>query len=536
MIDQLSQLNWIVSAFNLTSAAFIPFWGQFADVFGRYAAIQGSMLLMLLGSILCSAAPATAFAMLLLGRAFQGIGRAGLLIVAKAILADKVSLKENAKNNTIFTIVGGVGYGIGPVVGGYLTEVSWRWCFIINIPLTVIGLVLAHFILRPVLLGPQKVTRTDDNTEESSQTFAARLNTIDFGGQILFIFGMGLFALALTWAGAYYPWKDVKFIAPFVVGSVLIIIFLFWEFLMLPGQFLATRSPTRRPMIPLNLLFTRNAGLLVYINLITGMAMYAVYYFVDLYFALVKEYSAGKAGVNLVYYMPGLGGTSPYPQHLPVHNDTNLTIELAGAYLAIFAFNVWPLQTFFPLLTGCITEALGITILAIAINSNHLPLIYGMLALTGVGTGLRMMPGTLHGIAYHPDAIASIVSLMSLTITLGGTLATTIMLNIFNNVLSEAGISFNSVSSSTSSSLSELGSLPESELVFFQGKAQRGIILAFYAITAFMWLGVVVCFGLGNVKIGKGEEGDRITGKGSYVGSLFKGRGSEKDGDRGAEV
>ena len=66
-------------------------------------------------------------------------------------------------------------------------------------------------------------------------------------------------------------------------------------------------------MIPLNLLFTRNAGLLVYINLITDMAMYAVYYFVDLYFALVRDYSAGKAGVNLAYYMPGLGGIFPSP-------------------------------------------------------------------------------------------------------------------------------------------------------------------------------------------------------------------------------
>lgn len=141
-----------------------------------------------------------------------------------------------------------------------------------------------------------------------------------------------------------------------------------------------------------------------------------------------------------------------------------------------------------------------------------------MLALTGVGTGLRMMPGTLHGIAYNPDAIASIVSLMSLAITLGGTLATTIMLNIFNNVLSTAGISFNSA---TSSSFGEISSLPPDELVFFRGKAQRGIVLAFWAITAFMWLGVVVSMALGNVRIGKGEEGDQITGKGSYVGSLF---------------
>jgi len=180
----------------------------------------------------------------------------------------------------------------------------------------------------------------------------------------------------------------------------------------------------------------------------------------------------------------------------------------------------------FPLFTGCTIEATGITILAIAINSGNLQLIYGMLALTGVGTGLRMMPGTLHGIAYHPDAIASIVSLMSLALTLGGTLATTIMLNIFNNVLSQAGISFNGVSSS---SFDQISSLPAEELVFFRGKAQRGIVLAFWAITAFMWLGVVVSLGLGNVRIGKGEEGDRITDKGSYIGSLLRRKGGKEE-------
>ena len=73
----------------------------------------------------------------------------------------------------------------------------------------------------------------------------------------------------------------------------------------------------------------------------------------------------------------------------------------------------------------------------------------------------------------------------------------------------------------TSSSFGEISSLPPDELVFFRGKAQRGIVLAFWAITAFMWLGVVVSMALGNVRIGKGEEGDQITGKGSYVGSLF---------------
>ena len=159
---------------------------------------------MLLGSVLCAAAPTSAFAMFLVGRALQGIGCAGLLIVTKVILADKVNLKENAANNTVFTIVAGIGYSIGPVIGAYLTETSWRWCFIINIPIGVIGLVLAHFVLRPELLGPQEVARADGVPDPAlSQTLVARLSTIDFGGQFLFLFGMGLFVLALTWAGSY---------------------------------------------------------------------------------------------------------------------------------------------------------------------------------------------------------------------------------------------------------------------------------------------------------------------------------------------
>ena len=143
--------------------------------------------------------------MLLTGRALQGVGCAGLNILTKVILA--VSLAENAKNNTLFTLVGGIGYGIGPVIG-YLTQVSWRWCFIINIPVGIVGSVIARCVLRPVLLGPQDITRTDGATDlqlPPKSTFIARASTIDIGGQFLFLFGMSLLVLALTWQAFITP-------------------------------------------------------------------------------------------------------------------------------------------------------------------------------------------------------------------------------------------------------------------------------------------------------------------------------------------
>lgn len=115
---EISQLNWIVSAFNLTSAAFIPFWSQMADVFGRNAALSAAIVFMIIGSALCTGAPTSAFPVLLLGRGFQGLAAAGLNVVIRTILADKVSLQENAKNWAIFSLVAGVSYALGPVLGG----------------------------------------------------------------------------------------------------------------------------------------------------------------------------------------------------------------------------------------------------------------------------------------------------------------------------------------------------------------------------------------------------------------------------------
>jgi hypothetical protein len=121
---EVAQLNWIISAFNLTSAAFIPFWGQMADIFGRHYTLQACVIVMMVGSALCTGAPTHAFPVLLLGRGIQGMGCAGISVVVRIVLADKVSLEENAKNWTIFTFTAGMSYGIGPVIGGKETPES----------------------------------------------------------------------------------------------------------------------------------------------------------------------------------------------------------------------------------------------------------------------------------------------------------------------------------------------------------------------------------------------------------------------------
>jgi hypothetical protein len=96
-----------------------------------------------------------------------------------------------------------------------------------------------------------------------------------------------------------------------------------------------------------------------------------VLYFVSVYFTIVKQYTASDAGGSLVYYVPGMG---------------------VGAFLAIYMCNVYPKKTFHPILLGSVVEAVGVGVLAWALYVGHLPTVFGMMALTGAGTGMRFMP------------------------------------------------------------------------------------------------------------------------------------------------
>ncbi|KAI5864263.1 MFS general substrate transporter [Durotheca rogersii] len=497
---EISQMNWIISAFNLTSAAFIPFWGQVADIFGRHWPLQVCSLIMLISSALCTASPTDTFGLFLLGRALQGVACAGLNTIVRVILADNVSLKENAKNWSLFALAGGVCYGIGPVLGGYLTAANWRWCFAINLPIAFVGVLIVFFFLRRDLLGPQPIPELDGYEVSRRKQLARRIASIDVGGQLLFLLGFGLLILAFTWAGATYDWDHPAVLVPLIIGTFAACAWLYYEYSMAPGGVVFRKLPLQRPMMPWNLVQNRNISLLCYINLATGMAMYSVLYFVDLYFTIVKGYHSDKAGVQLLYYTPGLG---------------------AGVYLSMILCNHWPCQTFLPLFLGSVVEAIGVGMMAWALHYEHAPTIYGMMALTGAGTGLRFMPGSLHAIGLFPEHIPAVVSLMGVAMTFGGTLALTIMSTVFNNTSGSI-----SRDPPFQSGYDALHNLPDELRMQITGGARDGITWAFVSLTPFMAICVLASACLGNVPIGdsNADASVRHSADGSYLLSLLRRR------------
>lgn len=122
---------WIGSAFMLAAAATTASWGKFSDVWGRKPVLLAASAVFFLGCALCGGA--SGLAMLIAGRAVQGVGAGGLLTLVNIIIGDLFSARERGKYYGMVGMVWATASALGPIVGGALTNnVSWRWCFYIN--------------------------------------------------------------------------------------------------------------------------------------------------------------------------------------------------------------------------------------------------------------------------------------------------------------------------------------------------------------------------------------------------------------------
>ncbi|WP_241004370.1 DHA2 family efflux MFS transporter permease subunit [Conexibacter sp. SYSU D00693] len=140
----LAWLQWSVSAFNVVMASLLLVAGSTADRFGRKRVLTVGLALFTAASVLCSVAPTVE--LLVVARVLQGAGASMLNPVAMSIITNTFTdPRERAQAVGVWGAAFGVSLALGPIVGGALVSAaSWRWIFLINLPLGLLAIALVR--------------------------------------------------------------------------------------------------------------------------------------------------------------------------------------------------------------------------------------------------------------------------------------------------------------------------------------------------------------------------------------------------------
>lgn len=369
---------------------------------------------------------------------------------------------------------------MGPVVGGYLADASWRYCFVLPVGLAALSHILIIFLMRDELVKGNAARAAGNDGGSRRTNYVSGLFSIDWVGAFLFIVGVGLIILALQWGGTQYAWNSAATIVPFVIGGILVVAFFVHEYLLGPGRITARLLPRQVPMIPSTLFRKKDTFLLMVINFSAGISLVSAFYFISYYWQLAEGYSSSKAGVQLLYYTPGLG---------------------VGVYVAMYMCNVRPAQTFYPLFIGSIVEGVGLAVLTYAVSIRHGTLVSVFLAISGAGTGLRFMPVVLHAAGIWSTRVPAMQSMLSFVLPLGETVGISMMGAVFTNKLSHYSSTIPGYQAT--GNLATLDGLSGPVKDAMQNAAARSVMWALITVLPFVGLSIVASIFLGNVWIGK---------------------------------
>jgi len=348
----LPTLQWIVTGYTLAQAAVIPLAGWLSDRFGAKPVFLTSIALFTVGSVLC--ATASGSGMLIAFRVLQGLGGGCVLPVAMAYTY-RISPPEK-----VGAVMGMMGIpilfapAIGPVLAGWLVQyASWRWIFLINLPIGMAGLAVG-------VMGLPGVPR---------QAVAA----LDRRGAILGPLAFAALSYGVSAGSA--SWTATNTIAGLTIGAVALVAFIIVEL------------RARNPLLELRVFRSIDFSLAIVAQWVGQIALFGSLFLVPLFLQQVRGFGAFDTGLAILpqalaaaVFMP-IGG---------------ILFDRIGARPLVLGG------------LGCVAAATYL-LARVSVSTQATDLILP-LALTGAGMGLMMMPLNTHIINAAPRALVSRVT------------------------------------------------------------------------------------------------------------------------------
>ncbi|EKJ74544.1 hypothetical protein NXS19_007251 [Fusarium pseudograminearum] len=393
-LDAGPTVTWVGTAYLLGQTAFQPLYGRISDITGRKPILLFSMGCVAIGGLLCGFARTPIW--LYACRTISGIGGGGISSSIAIIVSDLVSLRSRGKYQGFISLAIGTGAASGPFVAASLIQTrgqddGWRWAFWIPSILAAFCFALLLFLL-PLKPVPG--------------SFGEKIRKIDWLGVITSVPAIVLVIMSINSGGSIWPWDNIKTILILTIGVVCLLLFIGIE------AFVA-----KIPIIPLRLLRTKSALVLILSGFLHDFVWQTTQYFIPLYFQTVRGYSPLESATLIVSFLiaQGLAGAASgpvmarYARYMPV-----LRCGLA----------VWTLGVGLKLLFG---------------QNTHISIYVIVLAIEGAGVGWVHQPGLVALQANSTDEDRAVATgTRNVFRSLGGVVGVAVSTATYYAVLSKA--------------------------------------------------------------------------------------------------
>jgi len=267
----VDESTWVLTSYLVSNAIVLPLSGWFSSLMGRKRFYMICVALFTISSMLCGLAPS--LGMLVFFRVLQGAGGGALQPVSQAILVESFPRSKTGMAMAVYGMGVVVAPILGPTLGGWITDnYTWRWIFLINIPVGVLSLSLTWMLI------------TDSPYSMRKPGIGRRIDYIGLG---LLSVGLGLLQVVLD-KGEQEDWFGSTWITLLAVISVAsLVAVVIWEL---------TR---KQPLVDLKMLANRNFALATVTMFCLGLVLYASTILLPLFLQTLMGYTALLSGLVL---------------------------------------------------------------------------------------------------------------------------------------------------------------------------------------------------------------------------------------------